>query len=97
MPAADNHQPEATGLHEHKAAPSDTNPLSGLTEGRAVPVWAPPWVSMHGWGVGRAGLQGMVQNKARRDRRLCVLCFPIWGMVVWHLPSEQIKNRWGKM
>lgn len=48
MPAEDNHQPEVTGLHKHKAAPSDTNPFSGLAEGRAVPA-AGSSVGLHAW------------------------------------------------
>lgn len=58
MPAADNHQPEATGLHEHKAAPSDTNPLSELTEGRAVPAVGSS-MGLHAWlGRGQSWASG---------------------------------------
>lgn len=107
MPAADNHQPESSGLHKHGAAPSDSlcpeqtlgafsEPLltADLSQGQV-----PPWASAHAWGTISARLRGMFLNKTREDIKLCffVLCFSMQGMVVWHLSGKQIKNRWGKM
>lgn len=101
MPAADNHQPESSGLHKHKAAPSDTvcalaTPSLGLAVKTLLtadlsPVQVPPWASTHAWSMNRARLRGTFLNKTRGDIRLCIL-FCVFPYRVWWFGICQVNR-----
>lgn len=83
--------PKSLGCINTKLLHQTQTPSLGLLKAELFLLQASPWVSMHGWGVGRAGLQRMVLNKTRRDRRLCVL-FCVFPYRVWWFGICQVNR-----